>query len=336
MSPFLETIANASAQAYGEIRGQSGGAAPPLFTFPVGTLFPFSTGGVGGTNGSTSNAGVTTGPTLSQVVATYSTITWPWITNTAYFNMRSYQGYQQFTVPVTGTYAIVCSGASGGYNPGSGGTTPGAIASGIFSLVQGQILTFVIGQMGGYSPYGGQAPPGGGGTFVFTSSGTFSTATALIVAGGGGGNAVNYGGSSSYGYGALGTAGNNSGDNSYSGGTNGGAFTGSTSGADGQGGAGISSSPISAVGGTLPLAISSGGTGGFLQYSSYGGFGGGGGFYGGGGGGGGFSGGAPGHWSAGATGGGGGSYISTGATASGIAQSGQALYNGAASIQRIS
>ena len=330
--PFLETIGTASAQAY-EIGSPT--SAPPLFTFPVGTLFPFSTGGIGGTNGGTSNPGVTTGPTLAQVVATYSTVTWPWITNTVYFNMRSYQGYQQFTIPATGTYAIVCSGASGGYNQGSGTIPGGAVASGIFTLTQGQILTFVIGQVGGYSPYNGQGPCGGGGTFVFVSSGTFSTATALIVAGGAGGSATGDGGSYIYGLGQLGTSGGASGDNVYVGGTNG--SGGQTNfGNDGQGGAGISSGPTSPIGGTPPTAISLGGVGGYLQYSSYGGFGGGGGFWGGGGGGGGYSGGAPGHWSPGATGGGGGSYIATGATASGIAQSGLALYNGAASIQRIS
>ena len=331
--PILQTFGNDSVRAYGF---GSLTSAPPLFTFNIGTLFPFSTGGIGGTNGGTSNPGVTTGPTLAQVVATYSAITWPWITNTAYFNMRSYQGYQQFTIPVTGTYAIVCSGASGGYNQGSGTVPGGAVASGIFTLTQGQILTFVIGQVGGYTPYTNQAPCGGGGTFVFTSSGTFSTATALIVAGGAGGSATGYGGNYAYGLGQLGTSGGPSGDLAYAGGTNGGAFIGTSTGADGLGGAGITSGPTSAIGGTLPTAISLGGVGGFLQYSSYGGFGGGGGFWGGGGGGGGFSGGAPGHWSAGPTGGGGGSYIATGATASGIAQSGRALYNGAASIQRIS
>ena len=108
--PIISGVANASLKGL----GFGGGGVPPLYAFPVGTTFPFNTGGVGGTNGVVTDQGVRTGPTLSQVVATYSSVTWPWITNTAYFNMSSYQGYQQWTVPATGSYAIVCSGASGG------------------------------------------------------------------------------------------------------------------------------------------------------------------------------------------------------------------------------
>jgi hypothetical protein len=328
---LLNSFSNASARGTGLGLGASAG--PPLFTFTVGTLFPFSTGGVGGTNGTSSDPGVTTGPTLSQVVATYSAITWPWVTNTAYFNMRSYQGYQQFTVPVTGTYAIVCSGASGGAGPG---TSPGigAVASGIFSLVQGQILTFVIGQKGGVGAFGGQGAPGGGGTFVFTSSGTFSTATCLIAAGGGGGTGTN-GYSVGISNASITTTGGSCYGGTYTGGVGGAGGNGGT-GNDGQAGAGITSGPPLNPGGTAPLAISAGGVGGFCTYSAYGGFGGGGGYWGGGGGGGGYSGGADGYWSPGTSAGGGGSFVAAGATSSGIAQSGQVYYNGAASIQRIS
>ena len=312
----------------------------PLYAFPVGTTFPLSTGGIGGTNGGTNNAGVTTGPTLAQVLSTYSSVTWPWITNTAYFNMNSYQGYQKWTVPVTGTYKIVCSGAGAGYNPSTGGQSTPAVASGTFALTQGQILIFVVGQLGGYSPYGGQAPCGGGGTFAFLnatqSTSSYTTSTCLLAAGGAGGVATGNGGSATQGNGQTGTSGGASGDNVYAGGTNGGAFIGTSAGADGLGGAGITSGPTSAIGGTPPTAISSGGVGGYLQYSSYGGFGGGGGFWGGGGGGGGYSGGAPGHWSVGATGGGGGSYVASSATNGGISVTGTPLYNGGASITRIS
>ena len=334
--PLFNTFTGASARGEG-MRGIS--IPPPLYTFDIGTTFPLSTGGIGGTNGGASNLGVRTGPTLAQVLATYSSVTWPWITNTTYFNMSSYQGYQQWTIPATGTYKIVCSGAGAGYNSGSGGQAIPAVASGTFALTQGQVLIFVIGQVGGYSPYSNQAPCGGGGTFAFLnatqSTSSYTTSTCLIAAGGAGGNATGNGGGAS-GNGTTNTQGGYSGDSYYMGGTNGGAFAGNTSGADGMGGAGITSGPVSAIGGTVATSISTGGLGGFLQYSSYGGFGGGGGFYGGGGGGGGYSGGAPGHWSAGASAGGGGSYVSSSGTSTGISTTGTPLYNGGASITRIS
>ena len=334
--PLFDTFTGASARGEG-MRGIS--IPPPLYTFNIGTTFPLSTGGIGGTNGGANNAGVTTGPTLAQVLATYSSVTWPWITNTAYFNMNSYQGYQKWTVPVTGTYQIVCSGAGAGYNSGTGGQSTPAVASGTFALTQGQILIFVVGQLGGYSPFSSQAPCGGGGTFAFLnatqSTSSYTTSTCLLAAGGAGGVATGNGGSATYGNGQTGTSGGASGDNVYVGGTNGSGGQ-TNAGNDGQGGAGISSGPPSPIGGTPPTAISLGGVGGYLQYSSYGGFGGGGGFWGGGGGGGGYSGGAPGHWSSGASGGGGGSYVASSATNGGISVTGTPLYNGGASITRIS
>ena len=330
--PIISGVANASLKGL----GFGGGGVPPLYAFPVGTTFPFNTGGVGGTNGVVTDQGVRTGPTLSQVVATYSSVTWPWITNTAYFNMSSYQGYQQWTVPATGSYAIVCSGASGGsYTTLTAAV--GAVASGTFSLTQGQILTFVIGQKGGQGVNASQGAAGGGGTFVFSSSSVFSIATCLIAAGGGGG-VGNYGGVSyPLANGQTGTSGGTPNDYAYAGGTGGNGSSSTPDGASGMGGAGITTGPAAgALGGVNPTAISVGGVGGFEQYSGVGGFGGGGGYWGGGGGGGGYSGGAPGHWSNAATAGGGGSYVASSATNTGISQSATPLYNGAAKITRIS
>ena len=92
-----------------------------------------------------------------------------------------------FTAPASGQYAITAIGARGGNSPNSGGTGGlGAEAGGTFSLVQGEVLTLLVGAAGAdgvvqsqaFSGFGG----GGGGSFVVGSDGS-----ALVVAGGGGG-----------------------------------------------------------------------------------------------------------------------------------------------------
>ena len=100
-------------------------------------------------------------------------------------------GIQIWTVPVTGTYVIEASGASGGN--GSEGTQSyplpwrlgglGAKIIGSFKLSRGTQLKILVGQEGGTSSNFPERPGGGGGgTFV-----TLSDDTPLIIAGGGGG-----------------------------------------------------------------------------------------------------------------------------------------------------
>ncbi len=83
-----------------------------------------------------------------------------------------------FTAPVAGVYEITAIGAEGGSSPGynqPGGS--GAAVTGDFNLAANEILSLLVGGVGGTGAGGG----GGGGTFVAFGS------TPLLVAGGGGG-----------------------------------------------------------------------------------------------------------------------------------------------------
>lgn len=114
------------------------------------------------------------GPTLQQVRAAYSSASWA---QGSYLDIAT-QGIQLWTVPANGTYTITAAGArggKGGYNRGGNG----AIISGSFSLVKGEVLKILVGQAGVDGNYIGG---GGGGSFVVRG-----TQDALMVAGGGGG-----------------------------------------------------------------------------------------------------------------------------------------------------
>ena len=138
------------------------------------------------------NSGVTgrLGPTLSNCLSSYNTTTYPWLNNTAYFNVVT-QGYQLWTVPATGNYEITAIGAAGGgsfISYGYGVSGKGARMVSTFSLTQGDKLKIVVGQMGasgGANSCGGDGS-GGGGSFVATEANV-----ALLVAGGGGGAGSN-------------------------------------------------------------------------------------------------------------------------------------------------
>lgn len=202
---------------YDQIASQIIGDA--LYDF---TSFTFGTSGLTGR----------TGPTLTQLLNSYNTSTYSWLSDTDYFNVDSNaQGVQMWTVPASGTYRITCAGASGGY---SYDTTrvdrvgKGAIVRGDFDLIAGTILRIVVGQKGRPvstsnpdGPLTGNAynSGGGGGSFVFY---TLSDAEPLVVAGGGGGGS--YDGTSGYAphaatdiTGNPGTGVNNNGDGTYSG-----------------------------------------------------------------------------------------------------------------------
>ena len=131
------------------------------------------------------SAGSPTGPTLAQMQSAYSGQTWL----SSYFTIGSYQGYQRWTVPATGTYTIECGGGMGGdglqyYGSNIGTYAYGALISGNFSLTAGNVLEMVIGVKGGSSGGAhGNENGGGGGTFVQN----VTTNTLLIVAGGAGG-----------------------------------------------------------------------------------------------------------------------------------------------------
>jgi type II secretory pathway pseudopilin PulG len=219
-----------------------------------------------------------------------------------------------WTVPSTNTYTIETYGAQGGnstwYNGGLGAKMKGS-----FNLTQGQVLTILVGGVGGYGNNNGG---GGGGTFVTLNN------NPLIISGGGGGAAYsgydnpnkeatiyNYGNSGRNG---NGNANSGAGGNSGYGGGSRAYYNGVGSGGAGLYGDGTSGDPNSTAyaGKSILYGGGYGGTAHGSPYAGYGGFGGGGGAdwytWTGGGGGGGYSGGGGGEYYG--VGGGGGSFNS--------------------------
>lgn len=245
-----------------------------LFT-PDMVLYPF-------TSFTFTNASITgrTGPTLANCLSSYNTTTYPWLTNTSYFNVVT-QGYQLWTVPADGTYTIDAYGAAGG--TGGSGTVLGGYGArikGDFVLTKGTKLKIVVGQQGtaGATALGSGDGGGGGGTFVMKETGT-TNADIYVIAGGGGG-ASYYSGTSTAGQAGQATSSTGAGGiaGTGTGGCGGGSilFDGAASGYSGPAGQGISYSTTAAGGGS------------YDSVTGFGGFGGGGGsgFSGGGGGGG--------------------------------------------------
>lgn len=138
------------------------------------------------------NAGITgrTGPTRANCLSSYNTTTYPWLNNTAYFNVVT-QGYQEWTVPETATYRITAIGAKGG--TGTSGTGAGAYMQATFSLTKSQVYIFIVGQQGNAAsnpctPY--QSGGGGGGSYF----GSIALGFLLVAGGGGGGSYTASGG----------------------------------------------------------------------------------------------------------------------------------------------
>jgi len=142
-----------------------------LFAF---TTFTFTNAGATGTSG----------PTLASCQTAYNTTTYPWLTNTAYFNVTG--GIQYWTVPVSGTYTITSIGAKGGTVSASFVGGNGARMIGDFSLTAGTIIAILVGQQGTQSPLNTGNKGGGGGTFVWNNA--LGSSGLLIAAGGGGGS----------------------------------------------------------------------------------------------------------------------------------------------------
>ena len=135
------------------------------------------------------------GPNLGNCYGTYSNVGNTWLQNTAYFSVPI-RGYQQWTVPGTGTYEIEAGGSRSSINVyASNSYSFGATIRGRFNLNRGDKITIVVGQFAANSVNNGSynGPGGGGGTFVVlgnvltgANTITMANATPLIIAGGGG------------------------------------------------------------------------------------------------------------------------------------------------------
>ncbi len=127
------------------------------------------------------------GPTISQVRSAYTGAT-SW--SGTYLQQGAYQGYQDWTVPVSGIYQFTVSGASGFNGSGAGGVGLGATVRGRVALTKGEIITIAVGQVGEAPAAGGVYGGSGGGTFVVRKTGN----DPLFVAGGGSGESNAVGG----------------------------------------------------------------------------------------------------------------------------------------------
>jgi hypothetical protein len=116
------------------------------------------------------------GPTQAQMRSTYTT-TW----DETYLSQGAFQGYQDWTVPVSGIYEFTAAGASGYNGDGAGGVGRGAIVKGRVALTKGEIITIAVGQVGAAPSTGNTWGGSGGGTFVVRKTGN----EPLFVAGGG-------------------------------------------------------------------------------------------------------------------------------------------------------
>ena len=206
--------------------------AQALYTLTSNT-HTFTSGGVTGR----------VGPDLATLRAAYTTAN-AW--KNTYLQQGDAQGYQDWTVPVSGTYEFDVRGASGFDGAGAGGVGRGAIVKGRVSLTKGEIITIVCGQTGA-APTSGQAGGSGGGTFVVRKSGNVplfvagggsaeagsgagrdgvttnlgGTSTAGVVAGG----SSSFGGRSSGGYSAAGAGFASAGQDGFGGNLGGGTYT---------------------------------------------------------------------------------------------------------------
>ena len=145
--------------------------AQALYTLTSNT-HTFTTGGVTGANP----------PTIAQLRTAYTTSN-AWEND--YLRQGDYQGYQDWTVPVSGLYEFTAAGASGYNGSGAGGVGRGAIVKGRVNLTKGEIITIVCGQVGAAPSSGAVWGGSGGGTFVVRKTGK----QPLFIAGGGSGEA---------------------------------------------------------------------------------------------------------------------------------------------------
>jgi hypothetical protein len=295
------------------VKNTNTGLAPsPLYSF---TTFNFTSAGVTGR----------IGPTLAQLQSAYSATAFA--AGGVFLTQGTFQGYQDWTVPVSGIYELTVRGASGRDSGSNANSGRGAVITARVTLVRGEIITIAVGQRGSISSNTAW-PASSGGTFVVRKADN----TPLIVAGGGSSSSNNQPGRDA----VLTNAGDNAAAGVAGGGAAGFGAPGRTAGGGGGGffsSGGNSTFGFGGFGFNVGLV---GGTGTTAGPGADGGFGGGGGSdaqaYGAPGGAGGYSGGAAGPALSTTSGGGGGSFITSNAT--NVATS-NGTYNGSSTFNGV-
>ena len=120
-----------------------------------------------------------TGPTQQDIEGGYST-NWH-NTPAGYLKRGNFNGYQDWTVPVSGIYEFDVKGASAHEGSGAGTAGRGARVRGRVNLTKGEVVTIVVGQKGEAPSSGDIYGGSGGGSFVVRKQGN----EPLFVAGGG-------------------------------------------------------------------------------------------------------------------------------------------------------
>jgi hypothetical protein len=116
------------------------------------------------------------GPNQAEMRNAYNT-TW----DETYLSRGTFDGYQDWTVPVSGIYSFDVRGAAGYDGTGTGTAGRGAIVQGRLALTKGEVITIAVGQRGAAPASGTVWGGSGGGTFVVRKTGS----EPLFVAGGG-------------------------------------------------------------------------------------------------------------------------------------------------------
>jgi hypothetical protein len=116
------------------------------------------------------------GPNAQEILNGYST-SW----HGTYLRRGLFDGYQEWTVPVSGIYQFNVAGASGFEGSGTGTAGRGAIVRGQVALTKGEVVVIAVGQTGEAPDSGSLYGGSGGGTFVVRKQGN----EPLFIAGGG-------------------------------------------------------------------------------------------------------------------------------------------------------